>query len=61
MDPEGLLKRLRSVAAERGVSMATVIREALQDKVNAHRPKPRSVGSGIPGAPTLVGGSEKRG
>jgi plasmid stability protein len=42
--PEALLKRLRVVAAERGTSMAELIREALEEKVAAHRPRPRSLG-----------------
>lgn len=44
--PEDLLKRLRRLAAERGVSMAAVIREALEEKVQSHRPRPRSLGVG---------------
>jgi hypothetical protein len=32
------------MAAERGVSMAFVIREALEEKVAKRRPKPRSIG-----------------
>ena len=47
--PDGLLERLRRVAAERGVSMATLIREALEEKVKSHRPKPRSLGIGDSG------------
>jgi hypothetical protein len=47
--PEELLRRLRGIAAERGTSMATVIREALEEKVNGHRPRPRSLGIGDSG------------
>ncbi len=42
--PNELRQRLRRIAAERGVSMATVIREALEEKANHHRPKPLSIG-----------------
>jgi metal-responsive CopG/Arc/MetJ family transcriptional regulator len=47
--PEHLLKRLRQMAAERGTSMAEVIREALEEKVGSHRPRPRSLGIGASG------------
>ena len=49
MAPEELLKRLRLLAAERATSMADLIREALEDKVAAHRPLPRSLGLGESG------------
>ena len=38
--PEDLLKRLKKMAAEKDVSMAALIREALEDKANQNRPKP---------------------
>lgn len=41
--------RLRRLAAERGVSMATIIREAIDDKIEGVRPRPRSVGIGASG------------
>jgi plasmid stability protein len=47
--PDDLRKRLRIIAAERGTSMATVIREALEAKVKQQRPKPRSIGIGDSG------------
>jgi len=47
--PEDLLRRLRVVAAERGTSMAELIREALEEKVAQHRPKPKSMGIGDSG------------
>ncbi len=47
--PEDLLKRLRRMAAERGTSMADLIREALEDKVTTDRPRPRSLGLGASG------------
>jgi hypothetical protein len=47
--PEELLERLRRMAAERGTSMATLIREAMEEKVRSHRPRPRSLGIGASG------------
>ena len=47
--PEELLKRLRLMAVERRTSMAAVIREALEEKVSTHRPKPKSLGIGDSG------------
>ena len=47
--PEELLDRLRRAAAERGVSLATLIREALEEKARTCRPKPRSLGMGASG------------
>jgi plasmid stability protein len=47
--PEQLLKRLRRMAAERGTSMADLIREALEEKVRTDRPRPRSLGLGASG------------
>ena len=49
MVSEELLERLRQVAAERGTSMATVIREALEEKLKSYRPRPRSLGIGASG------------
>ena len=46
---EHLLVRLRQIAAERGTSMAEVIRQALEDTVDSHRPRPRSLGLGASG------------
>jgi hypothetical protein len=47
--PEHLMQRLRQMAAERGTSMAELIREALDEKVGSHRPRPRSLGLGASG------------
>ena len=44
-----LLERLRLMAAERRTSMATLIREALEEKAKAFRPHPRSLGIGASG------------
>ena len=49
MAPEELLLRLRQLAAERRVSMATLIREALEEKVQGHRQRPKSLGIGASG------------
>lgn len=47
--PEETRRRLRRLAAERGVSMATIIREAIDEKVDRLAPKPRSLGIGASG------------
>ncbi len=47
--PGPLLDRLRSIAAERRMSMAELVREALEEKLAAHRPAPRSLGIGASG------------
>lgn len=49
MLPNETRERLRRIAAERGVSMVTVIREAIDEKVAAFRPRPRSLGVGSSG------------
>ncbi len=46
---EELLERLRRVAAERGISLAAVVREALEEKAKTYRPWPRSLGIGDSG------------
>ena len=47
--PEDLHDRLCKMAAERHVSMATVIREALEEKARTHRPRPRVFAMGYSG------------
>ena len=47
--PEGLLDRLRKLAAQRRTSIARVVREALEEKVTLYRPRPRSLGIGASG------------
>lgn len=42
-------RHLRRIAAERGVSMATIIREAIDEKVERLAPKPHSLGVGASG------------
>ena len=47
--PDQLLDQIRQAAAERGTSMAVIIREALEDKLRSHRRRPRSLGIGASG------------
>jgi len=47
--PDELRTRLRRLAAERGVSMATIVREAIDEKLARVRPTPRSLGLGSSG------------
>lgn len=47
--PEELLNRLRQIAAERRTSMATLVREALVEKLERYRPRPQSLGIGASG------------
>lgn len=47
--PGPLLQRLKVVAAERGTSMAELVREAIEEKLAGHRPRPRSLGLGASG------------
>ena len=49
MISEEVLQRLRRIAAEQGVSMAAVMREALEEKAHSYRPRPRSLGIGASG------------
>jgi metal-responsive CopG/Arc/MetJ family transcriptional regulator len=42
--PRELIVKLRVMAAERRTSMAAIIREALEEKANSHRPKPTFLG-----------------
>ena len=44
MAPNALLEGLQELAHQRRVSLATVIREALEAKVKAHPPKPTIFG-----------------
>ena len=44
--PEHLLQRLRVIAAEEGTSMASLVRDAVEEKVSSYRPRPRSLGIG---------------
>jgi len=42
--PGDLLARLRWMAEEEGVSMAALVREAVENRAEWHRPTPRSLG-----------------
>ena len=50
MLPDEVRDRLRRLAADRGVSMATLVREAIDEKMERMRPTPRSLGVGASGA-----------
>ena len=50
-------RRLRRIAAARGVSMATIIRKAIDEKVERLAPKPRSLGVGASGLTDTAGRS----
>jgi predicted transcriptional regulator len=41
--------KLRRIAAERGISMAAVIREAIDATIEQHAPRPKSLGAGASG------------
>ena len=49
MADEATLERLRELAHERSVSLASLIREALEEKARSARPRPMSLGSGESG------------
>ncbi len=46
---EATRRQLRRIAADRGISMAAVIREAIDEAIERHAPKPRSLGVGASG------------
>ena len=48
---EATRRRLRKIAAERGMSMAALIREAIDEVLERHAPPPRSLGVGASGTP----------
>ncbi|HEX5397026.1 MAG TPA: ribbon-helix-helix protein, CopG family [Candidatus Limnocylindria bacterium] len=47
--PQQLRDRVRRLAAERGVSMSEIIRQAIDEKLESARPRPRSLGIGSSG------------
>jgi hypothetical protein len=49
MLPEDVHRRLRRAASERGVSMAEIVREAIDEKLDHVRPVPLSLGIGASG------------
>ena len=46
---EELLRRLRLMAPERHTSIASLVRDALEEKARSYRPRPRSLGIGASG------------
>jgi len=44
MADQVVMDRLKALARERGVSLATVVREALEEKARHYRPKPTWIG-----------------
>lgn len=46
----GARARLRRIAADRGMSMAALIREAIDTTIEQHAPRPTSLGVGASGA-----------
>jgi predicted DNA-binding ribbon-helix-helix protein len=44
-------RRLRRIAADRGISMAALIREAIDETMERHAPRPRSLGVAASGTP----------
>jgi predicted transcriptional regulator len=46
---DGMMQELHRLANERRISMAALIREAVEQKLASHRPKPRSLGAGASG------------
>ncbi len=51
MADEDVLQRLRDLAHDRGVSLAEVIREALEQKAGEFRPRPKCLGMFSSGDP----------
>jgi len=47
--PDDLLRRVRVIAAEEGTSMASLVREAVEERIERYRPRPRSLGVGESG------------
>jgi len=52
--PDELKKRARRVAAERGVSVSQLVREALEETLRHERPKAKSFGLGASGKPGIA-------
>lgn len=47
--PDDILQRLRVIAAEQRMSLAALVREALEEKAQRFRPRPGSLGIGASG------------
>ncbi|MEX0985688.1 MAG: CopG family transcriptional regulator [Actinomycetota bacterium] len=52
MAEEIVMERLKALAAERGVSLSMLVREALAEKADEYRPRP-SLGIGASGSSSL--------
>ena len=57
MADQGVMDRLKALAKERGVSLATVVREALEDKARDYRPKPTWIGMFESDEPSDIAGT----
>ena len=53
--PEGTRRRLRLLASERGISVATLIREAIEEKIDRMSHAPSSLGVGASGVSETAG------
>jgi plasmid stability protein len=42
--PDDLLRRAKALAAERGISMAELFRETLENGLKGQQPKPKAIG-----------------
>jgi predicted transcriptional regulator len=60
MADEDIIEQLRRLAASRKVSLATVIREALEVKAATYLPKPQSLGVGESKAGRTAGTTASR-
>jgi metal-responsive CopG/Arc/MetJ family transcriptional regulator len=52
--PDTLLLRLKALASERGISMAELIRDALEESLSKEQPMPKAVGMFDLGDPDLA-------
>ncbi len=52
-----VMERLKALAKERGVSLAAVVREALEEKAKDYRPKPTWIGMFDFGEETDIAGT----
>jgi predicted transcriptional regulator len=62
MADEETVERLRRLARERKVSLATVVREALEEKARSFRPRPASIAAGqsAPSRTAAIRGSQRQ-
>jgi hypothetical protein len=57
MADQVVMDRLKALAKQRGVSLATVVREALEDKAQEYRPRQTWIGMFDSGAPSDIAGT----